>query len=69
MVQLEATCTITAIGLQGHTRVGFENNLFLSDGTLAPDNAALVTQNVVAAPMLWRSVANADTARELLGFV
>lgn len=66
---LEATCTIAAISFLGHTRVGFENNLLLSDGTLAPDNAALVAQNAAAAPMLGRSVANADIARRLLGFV
>jgi uncharacterized protein (DUF849 family) len=65
--RLEASCTITAIGLQGHTRVGFENNLFLSDGTIAPDNAALVAQNLVAASLMGRPVANADTAREMLG--
>ena len=63
----EAACTITAIGLQGHTRVGFENNLLLSDGALAPDNAALVAQNVAAASLVGREVADADRARKLLG--
>jgi len=33
-----------AIAAGGHCRVGFENNLYLKDGTLAPDNAALVRQ-------------------------
>ncbi len=65
--RLEAVCTMTAIGLHGHTRVGFENNLFLSDGTLAPDNAALVAQNIAAASLLGREVADADQARKLLG--
>ncbi len=63
----EAACTISAIGLQGHTRVGFENNLLLSDGSLASDNAALVAQNVAAAQLLGRELADADKARELLG--
>ncbi|MDB2390837.1 3-keto-5-aminohexanoate cleavage protein [Alphaproteobacteria bacterium] len=33
-----------AIAAGGHCRVGFENNLHLKDGTLAPDNAALIRQ-------------------------
>ena len=33
-----------AITAGGHCRVGFENNLHLKDGTLAPDNTALVRQ-------------------------
>lgn len=33
-----------AITAGGHCRVGFENNLHLKDGTLAPDNIALVRQ-------------------------
>ena len=31
-----------AISLGGHIRIGFENNLLLPDGSLAPDNATLV---------------------------
>lgn len=38
----EAACVATGGFLGGHVRVGFENNLFLPDGTIAPDNAALV---------------------------
>jgi len=38
----EADCALTSAHLGGHVRVGFENNLHLPDGTLAPDNAALV---------------------------
>lgn len=38
----EAACAVAAARLGGHVRVGFENNLHLPDGTLAPDNAALV---------------------------
>lgn len=38
----EAACALAAARLGGHVRVGFENNLHLPDGTLAPDNAALV---------------------------
>jgi uncharacterized protein (DUF849 family) len=38
----EAECALAAARLGGHVRVGFENNLHLPDGTLAPDNATLV---------------------------
>ncbi|MGE0239077.1 MAG: 3-keto-5-aminohexanoate cleavage protein [Parvibaculaceae bacterium] len=38
----EAACVTTAALLGGHVRVGFENNLLLPDGTVAPSNAALV---------------------------
>jgi uncharacterized protein (DUF849 family) len=33
-----------AIASGGHCRVGFENNLYLKDGSLAPNNAALIRQ-------------------------
>ena len=33
-----------AIANGGHCRVGFENNLYLKDGSLAPSNADLVRQ-------------------------
>ena len=33
-----------AIAMGGHVRVGFENNLWLADGSLAPNTAALVKQ-------------------------
>ena len=40
---VEETACLTAATLFGaNVRVGFENNLWLSDGELAPDNAALV---------------------------
>jgi 3-keto-5-aminohexanoate cleavage enzyme len=62
----EAACTMAAIGLQGHTRVGFENNLVLGDGALAPDNAALVAQNAGAARLVGRPLADAHLARKIL---
>lgn len=65
--QMESACTMAAIGLHGHVRVGFENNLHLSDGGVAPDNAALVSQSVAAASLSGRIVADADSARSLLG--
>ncbi len=65
----EAACTASAIARQGHARIGFENNLLLSDNSLAPDNAALVAQSVAAAQLLGRELADVDKARELLGCV
>ena len=38
----EAECVLHAAQSGGHIRIGFENNLHLPNGTLAPSNAALV---------------------------
>lgn len=38
----EADCAATAVMLGGHARIGFENNMTLPDGAIAPDNAALL---------------------------
>jgi uncharacterized protein (DUF849 family) len=62
----ENACMIATAALGGHCRVGFENNIHLSDGSLAPDNAALVAQAAAGARMIGRQVADAATARELL---
>ena len=59
----ENACAITAAGLGGHVRVGFENNLYLKDGSLAPDNAALVRQVAEGAKALGRPLATADDIR------
>lgn len=63
----ENACAITAAGLGGHVRVGFENNLFLKDGGVAPDNAALVTQVAQGATALGRPLATADDIRSRFG--
>ena len=44
-----------AVMLGGHIRVGFENNLQLADGSVAPDNSALVKSAVNCALSLGRS--------------
>ncbi len=62
----EAACAVTAACLGGHVRVGFENNLYLPDGTIAPDNAALVAGFVEAARSLGMQIADAQTAPALL---
>ena len=53
--------------LGGHVRVGFEDNLYLSRGVLAPSNAAFVEQAVELARALQREVATPAEAREMLG--
>ena len=35
---------MAAVAAGGHCRIGFENNMHLKDGQLAPDNAALIRQ-------------------------
>ncbi|WP_309083970.1 3-keto-5-aminohexanoate cleavage protein [Chelativorans sp.] len=57
----EAACVTAAALLGGHMRTGFENNLFLPDGRLAPDNAALVA--TVAGALHGLSIPTADADR------
>ncbi|TKT82683.1 3-keto-5-aminohexanoate cleavage protein [Aquamicrobium sp. LC103] len=49
----------------GHARVGFENNLWLPDGDLAPSNASLVEAAACDIDMSHRRVATADDLRRL----
>jgi uncharacterized protein (DUF849 family) len=63
----EHACVSAAAALGGHVRVGFENNLFLKDGKLAADNAALVAQAAQAAHSLGRPLASAAHIRERFG--
>ena len=59
----EHACMTAAAALGGHVRVGFENNLYLKDGSLAPDNSALVRQAAQTAETLGRPLATADSLR------
>lgn len=63
----EAECMRAAIQRGGHCRVGFENNLLAPDGSLAADNAALVTTVRDSVVSLERRVASASEARQMLG--
>ena len=63
----EHACVTAAAALGGHVRVGFENNLYLKDGRLAPDNAALVAQAADAARSLGRPLASAQDIRQHFG--
>lgn len=53
--------------LGGHVRVGLEDNLYLSRGVLAPDNAALVKRAVTIIEAIGYSIASSAVAREILG--
>ncbi|MDD9878631.1 MAG: 3-keto-5-aminohexanoate cleavage protein [Magnetovibrio sp.] len=62
----EGACAMMVTALGGHARVGFENNRWLNNGELAPDNAALVRKVADGAELINRPLADADTARALL---
>lgn len=61
----EAACVTAAALLGGHVRVGFENNLLLPDGRVAPSNAALVEAVATAARALGLGLCDAVAIREL----
>lgn len=61
--RFEAACGTAAALLGGHVRVGFENNLFLPDGSLAPDNAASLAAVAGVLGRLGLAVADADALR------
>lgn len=63
----ECACALTAAALGGHVRVGFENNSLMADGSVAPDNGALLRQVVDGARLLGRRPAGANEARAYLG--
>ncbi len=53
--------------LGGNVRVGLEDNLYLSRGELAPDNASLVTKIKHILEQLSLRTATPDEARQMLG--
>ncbi len=63
----ERDCVIASALLGGDIRVGFENNLFMPDGTRAPDNEALVSSVVEALDRLGRRTATAAELRASYG--
>lgn len=62
----EASCAGAAAALGGHVRLGFENNMYMADGALAPDNAALIANAAAHAKTIGRPLAGVDEARALL---
>ena len=63
----EADCAVAAARLGGHVRVGFENNLHLPDGALAPNNAAIVAATAGLLRAAGCGVMDAPAARRLMG--
>ena len=51
--------------MDGHARVGFENNLVLPNGEVAADNAALVALAAERGRAVSRTPASADDVRKL----
>lgn len=51
----------------GHVRVGFEDNLYLNRGAIAPDNASLVRKAVHLVEELGGTIAGPADARAILG--
>ena len=56
-----------AIAMGGHVRVGWEDNPYLPDGTLAKTNAELVDVVVRMAECIGRKVASPEEARQIVG--
>ena len=56
-----------AMTMGGHTRVGMEDNIYLSKGELLKSNAQLVERIVALADALNIQVASPDDARKILG--
>jgi 3-keto-5-aminohexanoate cleavage enzyme len=56
-----------AIAMGGHVRVGWEDNPYLPDGTLATSNAELVEVVVHMAENIGRRVATPEVARQIAG--
>lgn len=62
----EFPMTTIAIIMGGHVRVGFEDNIYLSEGVKAKSNAELVEKIVRIARELGREIATPAEARKIL---
>lgn len=58
---------VQTVLMGGHVRVGFEDNLYLNRGALAPDNASLVRKAVHLVEELGGTIASPADARTILG--
>lgn len=56
-----------SMGMGGHVRVGWEDNPYLPDGSLAKTKAQLVEVVVRMAECIGRPVASPDDARRIVG--
>jgi 3-keto-5-aminohexanoate cleavage enzyme len=62
----EFPMVVMSILTEGHVRVGFEDNVYLSRGVLAKSNAELVEKVARLAKELGRDIARPDDARKIL---
>src|SRR5947209_1125231 len=62
----QLTLAMIALAMDGHVRVGFEDNIYYRKGQLAQSNAELVARIVRIARELDRPVATPAQAREIL---
>jgi 3-keto-5-aminohexanoate cleavage enzyme len=62
----EADCMALTAALGGHCRIGFENNMLMADGSIAPANAYLISNFVANLDKQERSIASVKQAREIL---
>ncbi|AZG17262.1 3-keto-5-aminohexanoate cleavage protein [Cupriavidus pauculus] len=62
---LEADCAAASVLLGGHARIGFENNMLLPTGQVAPNNAALLQAVRKTVDALAYSPMDAYTLRSL----
>lgn len=63
----EQECVMAAIEAGGNARIGFENNLYLPDGEVAANTAALVDSLVATLRQRDLAAAGSAEARQLLG--
>ncbi len=66
--QTEHEVSVTATSRGGHVRIGFENNLQLSDGKIAANNPELVAQFTKTIEGESRRLATAADIRRVLGW-
>lgn len=62
----ETACAAVVASLGGHCRIGFENNVYNADGSVAADNAARIAEVAACAQSLGRPIGSADQVREIL---
>jgi uncharacterized protein (DUF849 family) len=63
----EADCVLLAAQHGGHCRIGFENNMQLVTGEIAPNNATQITNFVSRLAMTGRNRATSVDSRKILG--
>ena len=66
MGRTQTPMAMLALAMDGHVRVGLEDNIHYHRGELATGNAQLVERAVRLAGELGRPVASSDEARRIL---